>query len=118
MPKTKNKRTQPAKSEATPQPSAPVTITREVKPCPPEILLDLAEREPDRRALREYADVIQVLRDEKQFTFREIAGWLRRHDVEADHNAVYREYTRGMPPDVAQGEAMADEHTELEERGF
>jgi hypothetical protein len=115
MANTKNKRTQPVKPEATPQPSAPVTITHEGEPFPPDILLDLAEKEPNRRELVEYGAVIRVLRDEKKFTFREIAEWLKDYNVEADHNAVYREYTRCMPDDVAHGEAMADEEVEKEE---
>jgi hypothetical protein len=115
MPMTKNKKTQPAKPEATPQPSAPVTITHEGEPFPPHILFDLAEKEPNRLELVEYADVICVLRDEKKFTFREIAEWLNNYNVETDHNAVYREYTRCMPEDVARGEALADEELEREE---
>jgi transposase-like protein len=79
------------------------------------MLLEMAEREPDRRPLVEYSDVICVLRDEKKFTFREIAEWLRERGVEADHNAVYRAYTRGMPVDAAYGEARADEELEMEE---
>lgn len=115
MPKIKNKKTQPDKPEATPQPSAPVTITHEEEPFPPDILLDLAEKEPNRRELIEYANVICVLRDEKKFTFREIAEWLKNYNVETDHNAVYREYTRCMPEDVARDEAMADEELERNE---
>jgi hypothetical protein len=115
MAKTKNKKTQLAKPEATPQPSAPVTTVHEGEPGSPFFLLGLAEQEPNRRELAEYGAVIQVLRDEKKFTFREIASWLQGHNVEADHNAVYREYTRGMPDDVAYGEAVADEETEREE---
>jgi hypothetical protein len=118
MTKIKNKRTQPAKPEATPQPSAPArTITHEGEPCPPDILFDLARQEPNRRVLDEYHDVIRVLRDEKKFTFREIAEWLDNHHVEADHNAVYREYTKAMPDDVAHDVALADEHTEEQESG-
>ena len=65
------------------------------------MLLERAEQESTRRALAEYSEVIRTLRDEKNFTFREIAEWLKDYNVEADHNAVYREYTKGMPEEIA-----------------
>ena len=119
MPKTKVKKTQPVKPEATPQPAAPttVTISHDGEPWPPDLLLEHAEQEPIRRALSEYNAVIRTLRDEKNFTFREIANWLQDHHVLADHNAVYREYTKGMPEELAIGEAEHDEHIEQEESG-
>ena len=119
MPKAKVKKTQPVKPEATPQPSAPVTTspTPEGEPCPPDLLLEFAERESVRRVLADYNPVIRTLRDEKNFTFREIAAWLKEYNVQADHNAVYREYTKGMPDDLARDEAEADEHIEQEESG-
>jgi len=119
MPKAKIKKTPPVKPEATLQPAAPVTNTtsREGSPCSPDELLGRAEMEPVRRALSEYNAVIRTLRDEKNFTFREIANWLLSHHVLTDHNAVYREYTKGMPTEFAQGEAMADAKLEQEESG-
>jgi hypothetical protein len=120
MTKTKNKKTQPAKPEATPQPPAPITTTvsHAGGPWPPDMLLERAEQEPNRRALAEYNAVIRTLRDEKKFTFREIAEWFKNYNVEADHNAVYREYTKGMPDDVAHDAALADEHLERQEQGL
>lgn len=59
------------------------------------VLRDAME-EPDRRLLEEYADAIKVLRDDKRFTFREIAEWLQGYGIECDHNSVYREYTKGL----------------------
>ena len=119
MAKNKIKKTQPVTPEATPRSPAPVTITtsHEGEPWPPDMLLERAEQEPNRRALAEYGAVIQVLRNEKSFTFREIAEWLKNYNVEADHNAVYREYTKGMPDDVAHDEAEADDQVEREETG-
>jgi hypothetical protein len=67
--------------------------------------------------LSDYSAVIQTLRDEKNFTFREIAQWLEGHHVLADHNAVYREYTKGMPIELARDEALSDEEVEQEESG-
>ena len=84
---------------------------------PPDLLLERAEQESTRRALAEYSEVIRTLRDEKNFTFREIAEWLKDYNVEADHNAVYREYTKGMPEEIAISEVEADEHVEQEESG-
>ena len=117
MKTTKSKKTQPAKSEATPQPSASVTPVHQDEPCPPDMLLELAAQEPSRRALKEYAGVIRVLRNQKQFTFREIAKWLNDHNIEANHNMVYREYTRAMPEDVAQAVAMAEDEEERRGEG-
>jgi hypothetical protein len=116
--KMKNEKTQPVKPEATPQPSAPAVISHAGEPWPPDMLLDLAYKEPNRRALADYNPVIRILRDEKKFTFREIAEWLRNYHVEADHNAVYREYTKGMPDDVAHDEALVDEHLEKQSQGL
>lgn len=81
------------------------------------MLLERAEEESVRRALAEYDAVIRTLRDEKNFTFREIAEWLNNYNVQTDHNAVYREYTKEMPEDMARSEAEADEHIEQEESG-
>jgi len=115
--KTKIKKTQPAKPEARHQPSAPERIVPAQEAPSPGILLQMAEDEPNRRELMDYRDVIRVLRDEKKFTFREIAEWLGERGVVADHNAVYREYTRCMPPQYAQEEAVADDLREREEAG-
>jgi hypothetical protein len=119
MPKTKIKKTQPVKQGASPQPPAPATntISHDGEPWPPDLLLERAEQESARRALADYSAVIRTLRDEKNFTFREIAEWLKDYYVEADHNAVYREYTKGMPEEVARDVAEADEHIENEESG-
>jgi hypothetical protein len=76
---------------------------------PPEYLLEEAMKEPNRRLLHDYIQTIRVLRDEKGFTFREIAEWLTESGVDADHNAVYRAYTKGMTDaelnEVARSEA-------------
>jgi TusA-related sulfurtransferase len=98
------------KTEAVP--NVPVTPLE----CPPpEVLLREAMAEPDRRLIEEYDETIRVLRDDKQFTFREIAEWLNQHGVECDHNSVYREYTKGMTENESRQEeakdAYADEKT-------
>jgi hypothetical protein len=101
----------PAPPQSTPVPQA----SRE--PIPPGLLFQLAEEEPTRRLLEDYGEVIRLLRENKKFTFREIAEWLNDHNVEADHNAVYREYTKGMSDAEANLEDMADEETERREAG-
>lgn len=77
----------------------------------PDELLDEAEEETNHRDLATYFPVIVKLR-EKGFSFREIAVWLVKRNVEADHNAVYRVYTRLMTVD----EAELEEELEQEER--
>jgi hypothetical protein len=57
---------------------------------PPTALIELAKREPERKRVDEYAEVISKLRDEKGFTYRAIAEWLSEHGVPTDHNEVYR----------------------------
>lgn len=108
------KKVEPAKPNAPTQPTAPVTsvISQSGEPCPPDIVLQEALLEPCRRPLTEYADAIQVLRNEKKFTFREIADWLKNYNVETDHNAVYREYTKAMPDREAEWVAQEDDHIE------
>jgi hypothetical protein len=115
--RTKKQTSASAKAEQKPEASAPPQIDRGGEPFPPEMLLELAKQEQDRRPLRDYYEVICELRDVKKFTFREIAEWLNNHNVDTDHNAVYREYTRAMPDSVAEGEALADRYTERAEGG-
>jgi hypothetical protein len=57
---------------------------------PPLTLIEIAEREPVRKRVEEYAEVISKLRDEKGFTYRAIAEWLCKQGVPTDHNEVFR----------------------------
>jgi hypothetical protein len=68
----------------------------------PDRLLEMAMGEADRRILDDYADAIRVLRDDKRFTFREIAQWLKQNGVQTDHNSVYRAYRKHLPPEAAE----------------
>ncbi len=63
----------------------------------PEKLLTEADRETKRLTLDDYREAVRVLKEEKDFTFREIAEWLKRRGMRADHNAVWRAYSKGMP---------------------
>jgi hypothetical protein len=62
--------------------------------------------ELDRQLLADYADTIKVLRDEKRFSFREIAEWLQGYGVDCDHNSVYREYTKYLSFEEEREEAL------------
>jgi hypothetical protein len=80
-------------AEAKPEPQAVPTVVH--GPPPPELVAAAARGEPSIRFVEEYKEAITILRDEKGFTFREIAEWLgEEFHIEADHNAVWRVYTR------------------------
>jgi len=72
-----------------------------------------AQKEPYRRGLGDYMDTIQVLRDEKGFSLREIAAWLQERGLKVDHNAVWRTYLKGSQRGPAQA---ASEHIERNEQ--
>ncbi|HOX56934.1 MAG TPA: hypothetical protein P5205_12105 [Candidatus Paceibacterota bacterium] len=62
----------------------------------PQQLQAEAQKEPRRRGLEDYHETIRVLKEEKGFSLREIAAWLRERGLIADHNAVWRAYSKGM----------------------
>ena len=64
-------------------------------PSPADLLTEV-EAEPDYRGLRAYLSVICGLR-KKGFSFREVADWLTKRGVEANHSAVYRVFVKGAP---------------------
>lgn len=115
------KKVKPAKAASNPaqdvesKPIMPGHVTRLEIP-PPDYLLDEAMREPDRKLLEEYGQVIRLLRDEKRFTFREIAEWLKQYGFGVDHNAVYREYTRGLSVADERIVEMQDAEEQHEEK--
>ena len=67
-----------------------------------------ARAEPSRKPLQDYMCVIVELRENKGFSFRDIAYWLGEALITTtDHNMVYREYQKhkkkecerlGVPP--------------------
>jgi hypothetical protein len=92
-----------------------VNVSTECGPPPPDVVFADAEREPNRRQLREYSDSIRLLR-EKGLSFREIAEWFQDYGIAADHNAVYRVYLSTVhPADVAQLEQELQEE-EMEDQ--
>jgi hypothetical protein len=86
----------------------------EPAPPPTDYLLELALKERRKVDLSQHANTISTLRDDKNFTFREIAGWLKDKGIEADYNAVYRVYTRHMSAKEANEVACQDRDDEGE----
>ena len=74
-------------------------------------MLEEAQAEADQRELADYLDSITLLRD-KGMSFREIAEFLTKRGVFADHNAVYRIYTKCMPEDEIRDESVLDDQIE------
>ena len=64
-----------------------------------EAFLEEARREPKRKLVWDHIETINHLRNEKRFTFRDIAAWLTARGVEMDHSAVYRAYIGAIPKD-------------------
>jgi hypothetical protein len=60
----------------------------------PHQVLAEAVQEPRRRKLADYQDAIRVLKEEKEFSFRDIAAWLQQRGLKVDHNAVWRAYSK------------------------
>ncbi len=81
---------------------------------PPDMVLQAAKDESPQRILDDYTAAIHELR-EKNFTFREIAEWLKKFGFNVDHNAVWRAYAKTVPDYEAHLEAEADEKLENEE---
>jgi len=96
----------PKAEQPNPPPAAPGVLASsswpDSDPPLPEELLELAAEEVDRNLLIDYAAVIDTLREDKGFSFREIAEWLTKNGVPADYNSVYRLYTKGMDNDSKQ----------------
>ncbi len=98
--------------------AAPVgqVSTEQLSYPPPEIVAAAAREETSPRLVADYYEAIVTLRDEKRFTFREIAEWLaKKFGIEADHNAVYRAYVKGMDDYGAALAAQADDEDERED---
>src|ERR1039457_3949225 len=60
----------------------------------PQQVLAEAVQEPRRRGLADYQEAIRVLKEEKEFSFRDIAVWLQQRGLKVDHNAVWRAYSK------------------------
>ena len=80
------------KSKLKPVESVPVVAQGEGVDLNPADIAMFAEQEDDRKPAETHISAIQVLRDRKNFSFREIAEWLKSFGVKVDSNAVYRAY--------------------------
>jgi hypothetical protein len=89
-----------SKVKAVPEPAAdphPGVVVSPIE-CPPrEAFLAEARKEPKRKLLLDHSATITMLRDEKSFTFREIAEWFCKRGFQTDHSAVYRAYLSAVP---------------------
>ena len=74
----------------------------------PRGMFEDAEAEVNQLELEDYSDTIALLRT-KGFSFREIGQFLTKRGVYADHNAVYRVYTKNLTEDEIRAEAELDD---------
>jgi hypothetical protein len=79
----------------------------------PQQLRAEAEKEPNRRGLADYSEAIRVLKEDKGFSYREIAAWLQQRGLNIDHNAVWRAYSKILPAGIG---AETKERIEQNER--
>lgn len=82
------------KKKATSKPAVPTPVVSkpvETQPTPFDIAM-FAEQEDDRKPAETHIRAIMILRDSKNFSFREIAEWLQGFGVKVDSNAIYRAY--------------------------
>ena len=93
--KSRSKKVAPAAEISAAPAIAPSISSLSTGGPPPEALFLEAESEPDQRSLAQYVDSIRLLRN-KSFSYREIAEWLSERGVPADHNSVYRVYTKSL----------------------
>lgn len=88
-----------------PRTAKPATVFRPVPPAPdaeipaPDAFLEEAKNEPKRKLISDHIKTINMLREEKRFTFRAIAEWLTKRGIETDHSSVYRAYLGAIPED-------------------
>jgi hypothetical protein len=81
----------------------------------PELVARAAAEAVAPRVLEDYTVAIHTLH-EKKFTFREIAKWLEeKFGIRADHNSVWRVYTKTMDDYEAHLVAEADDEIERDE---
>lgn len=83
-----------------------------VTPAPipdPKALAEAAEQEARVIAARDYANVIDILRDKKRYSFQKIANWLNERGVPLDNNDVYRVYVANI---------SAEEKNMMHQTGF
>ena len=80
-----------------------------------EAFLEDAKGEPKRKLITDHIETINVLRNEKRFTFRAIAEWLTKRGIEADHSAVYRAYLAAIPEENRDPREPWDDEVDVPE---
>jgi hypothetical protein len=75
----------------------PIPLAPDSEIPAPDAFLEEAKNEPKRKLISDHIDTINVLRNEKRFTFRAIAEWLTKRGIETDHSSVYRAYLAAIP---------------------
>ena len=94
-------------------------MTEEEFTVNPQQVLAEAVQEPRRRGLADYQEAIRVLKEEKEFSFRDIAAWLQQRGLKVDHNAVWRAYSKAAPegpgPRASQGSERSEQQQARED---
>jgi hypothetical protein len=85
----------PAAEPATVFLPRPLALNSEIPA--PDAFLEEAKGEPKRKLIGDHIGTINLLREEKRFTFRAIAEWLTKRGIETDHSSVYRAYLAAIP---------------------
>jgi hypothetical protein len=80
----------------------------------PQQLRAEAEKEPRRRGLDDYRETIRLLKEEKGFTFREIAAWFQQRGLNIDHNAAWRAYSKTAP--TIPGSSDSEQNEQYKQR--
>lgn len=75
----------------------------------PVALAEAAKKEKRIIAARDYIQTINILRDQKSFSFREIAAWFNERGLPLDNNEIYRAYMATVDP--VEKQAMEHYHT-------
>jgi hypothetical protein len=96
--KTKSKKGKRSGPSRAPVGKSPVGLLVGEVPLP-NAFLEEARNEPKRKLLTDHIETINLLRNEKRFTFRAIAEWLSSRGIETDHSSVYRAYLSAIPED-------------------
>ena len=96
---TTMKNTKRSKLKTTKQAAAPAQPVAGTPPIPePQSLIQEALTEPRVVAARDYLETINILRDKKSFSFRQIAAWFNERGVPLDNNDIYRAYMANVDP--------------------
>lgn len=96
---SKSKQRKLAGSSKAPAGKSPVGQLAGSEVSLPNAFLEEARKEAKRQLLSDHIETINLLRDEKRFTFRAIAEWLSARGIATDHSSIYRAYMAAIPED-------------------